>query len=499
MKKGRDVVVEMSERHDPSACRRILREAREQGLSRKLFDLAQDLQDGVYRAEALCGLCASDEMDEDDRVEWVPIIVESMLEEERSWRLAESIGIIAKSVGKWPGARARKALIEHLIALTGGLPAGEARVDALKSISSKVSDQRLPELFLLAVENHGMEAKAARPVMKSIVATKNHDMISEITASIIEATPDVAVKFLDNLHRLAIEANLTLEPTALELSLPLLKSADFETVRTLCIHASTPDEVQALAEALDGEDEDSIRFTVTLAGRADRAGDAELARDLLEKAAALVDSLDERTAGRIKRNLAKGFVRLGDKGRAEELAPMHDSEVKTAQSDEDEVERRGHTMALVGTYDGAVATPHLRALARAAGIAWGFGLDIALIDWPTEDLDELCERAQKESGTAGVNHLPALLDSQRIQLLSADEALSGRVGHPIATTHQPVGGSVDLSEFDGSLCMFIGLGRQGLPKNLLDNCPDQFELTGIGASLETAVAMGAIAQRLADL
>jgi hypothetical protein len=498
--KSQNVVMEMGERHDPSACRRILREARDQGLSRQLFDLAQDLQDGVYRAEALCGLCASDEMEEDDRVEWVPVIVESMLEEDRAWRLAESIGIIAKSTSNWPGARSRKALIEHLIAITGGLPTGDARVDALKSISSKVPEQRLPELFLLAVENYGMEAKAVRPVMKSIVATKNLDMISEITASITEATPDIAVKILDNLHRLANEANLTLEPTALELALPLLDSADFETVRTLCIHASTPAEVRTLSETLDGENEDAIRYAVTLAGIADRAGDAELARDLLEKAASLVDSLDERTAGRIKRNLAKGFVRLGDQERAEDLAPMHDSKVVIAQSDDDgEVEGRGHTMGLVGTYEGAVATPHLRALARAAGIAWGFGLNIALIDWPTENLHELCERAQKESGTAGVNHLPALLASQRIQLLSIDEALSGRVGHPIATTHQPVGGSVDLTAFDGRICMFIGLGRQGLPKSLLDNCPDQFELTGIGASLETAVAMGAIAQRLADL
>ncbi len=494
-----DVVIEMNERHNPSACRRILREVREQGLSSKLFDLAQDLQDGVYRAEALCGLCASDEMDEDDRVEWVPIIIESMLEEERAWRLAESIGIIAKSAGNWPGARSRKALIEHLIVLTGGLPAGEARVDALKSISSKVSEQRLPELFLLAVGNHGMESKAARPVMKSIVATKNHDMISEITASITEAPPDLAVKFLDNLHRLANEASLTLEPTALELSLPLLKSADFEIVRTLCSHASTPAEVRMLAETLDGDNENAIRYTVTLAGRADRTGNAEYARDLLEKAVTRVDSLNERTAARIKKNIAKGFVHLGDQGRAEELAPMHDSEMKTPQSDEEGVERRGHTMALVGTYDGAVSTPHLRALARAAGIAWGFGLDIALIDWPTENLEELCGRAQKESGTAGVNHLPALLTSKRIQLLSVDDALGGRAGHPIATTHQPVGGSVDLTTFDGNLCVFIGLGRQGLPKSLLDNCPDQFELTGIGASLETAVAMGAIAQRLADL
>ena len=389
--------------------------------------------------------------------------------------------------------------MEHLIAITGGLPTGDARVDALKSISSKVPEQRLPELFLLAVENYGMEAKAIRPVMKSIVATKNLDMISEIIASVTETTPDIAVKILDNLHRLVIEANLTLDPTALELALPLLDSAEFETVRILCIHASTPAEVRMLSETLDGENEDAIRYAVTLAGIADRTGDAELARDLLEKAASLVDSLDERTAGRIKRNLAKGFVRLGDQERADELAPLHNPEVEIAQSDDDKVEMRGHTMGLVGTYEGAVATPHLRALARAAGIAWGFGLNIALIDWPTENLDELCERAQKESGTAGVNHLPALLASKRIQLLSVDEALSGRVGHPIATTHQPVGGSVDLTAFDGSLCMFIGLGRQGLPKSLLDNCPDQFELTGIGASLETAVAMGAIAQRLADL
>ena len=109
----------MSERHDPSACRRILRDARENGLSRKLFDLAQDLQDGVYRAEALCGLCSFDEMDEDDRSEWVPIIVESMLEEERAWRLAENIGIIAKSTGNWPGGRSRKKMMDYLISLTG--------------------------------------------------------------------------------------------------------------------------------------------------------------------------------------------------------------------------------------------------------------------------------------------------------------------------------------------------------------------------------------------
>lgn len=494
-----DVMIQMNEGHNPSTCRRILREAREQGLSSQLFDLAEDLTDGVYRAEALCGLCSSNEMTEDERLDWVPIIVESMLEEERAWRLAESIGIISKSINNWPDTHSRKKLVEHLILLTGGLPAGEARVDALKSILPKVSDQKLPELFLLAIENHGMESKAARPVMKSIIATKNYDMISEITASITEMPSNLAVKFLDNLHRLAVEASLTLEPTPLELSLPILKSADFEIVRTLCSHASTPSEVRMLSETLEGTDEEAIRYAVTLAGRADRTGDTEFARDLLENATTHVDSLNERTATRIKKNIAKGFALLGDHERAEQFESMRDSKDKYSQSDMMRVKRCGHTMALVGTYDGAVSTPHLRALARAAGIAWGFGLDIALIDWPTENLQELCERTQKESRTAGSNHLSALLTSQRIQIISIEDALRGKAGHPIATTHRPEGGSVDLKTFERKLCVFIGLGRQGLPKSLLDNCPDQFELTGIGASLETAVAMGAIAQRLADL
>ena len=494
-----DVVADMNERHDPSACRRILREAREEGLSRKLFDLAQDLHDGIYRAEALCGLCAYSEMDEDDRFEWVPIIVNSMIEEERAWRLAESIGIIAKSVGNWPGGRARKALMNDLIAMTGGLPTGDARVDALKAISNRVSEHKLPELFLLAIENDGLEAKAVRPVLKAIVNTKNQKMISEIMPLLTEAAPDLAVKFLDNLHRLATQCDLELEPSALQQSLPYLADADFETVRTLCSHTTQIEEVRLLSETLEGTDENATRFAVTLAGRADRAGDPDFARELLEQAATNLESLDSGTALRIRKNLAKAFARLGDTERAEQLTPVQTPSIVTKNHRDSEISSKGHTMALVGTYDGSIGTPHLRALARASGIAWGFGLDIALVDWPTEDIEELCQRAQKESGTAGVNHLPALLAAQRIQLLSTEEALGGTAGHPVATTHQPAGGSVNLTTFTGSICMLIGLGRQGLPKNILDNCPDQFELTGIGASLETAVAMGAIAQRLADL
>ena len=489
----------MTERHDPSACRRILRSAKENGLSRELLDAAQELRDGIYRAEALCGLCGSSEMIDEDRNDWIPIIVDSMLEEERSWRLAESIGIVAKSTSRWPKGSARSTIIEHLISLTGGLPAGKDRVDALKSISSRVSERHLPELMLLAIENHGLEAKAARPVIKAMVQSRNHDMIAQIMPLMTEASPDLAVRMLDSLHRISGQEKFTIQPSALEIALPLLGEAEFETVRTLCSNARVIGDVMLLADALQGVDERAIRFAVTLAGRADKAGDAKLAESMLEKAASDLLGIEGHSQGSIAKNIAKGFEKLGMVDRAAEIKPMRTPAVISTKVVNNDSPRKGHTLALVGTYEGNIGTPHLRALARASGIAWGFGLDIALIDWPTKDLEGLCVRTIKDSGTAGVNHLSELLEAERVILATSEAALGGSLGHPIVTTHQPRGGSVELNSFEGSLCVMIGLGRNGLPAKILDNCDNQFELTGIGASLETAVAMGAIAQCLANL
>ncbi len=489
----------MSERHDPSACRRILREMKEKGLHQSQLDQALDLRNGNYRAEALAGLCNSKDMAEGARREWVPVIIDSMLEEERAWRVSECIGTVAKSVSSWPNNRSKNTMIEGLISITGGLPEGEARIDALKAISSRVEDVKLPELLLLAIENRGMEIKASRPVMKAIIATGNQNMIEDIIPLLLEATPNLSVKFLSSLHFLISESDIEIHPTPLSIAIPLLPSTDFETVRNLCSQTASIEDIKLLSEALKGSSEQEIRYAMTLAGRADRAGDSEYARELLNHAATHVDKLRDDVAAKIKKNLAKGFGKIGDEKRAEELYSAPPVYVNEASAESMGAKQCGHTMALVGTYDGAIGTPHLRALARASGIAWGFGIDITLVGWPTDDLEALCKRAERESGTAGVNHMSALLEEGRIQLHSEKDVLSGIAGLPIATTHQPRGGSVDLAEIGGSLCMLIGLGRQGLPKRILENCEHQFELTGVGASLETAVAMGAIAQRLAIL
>lgn len=487
----------MDRRHDPSAARRILRDHRDHGLTRELLDAAQALSAGVYRAEALCGLCSAHEMEDADRRDWVPEIIGAMLEEERPWRLAECVGVVSKSASSWPKGAARRELMRDLVGVTGGLPAGDARVEALKAISGRVPTRSLPDLLMLAVENVGMEAAAAKPVLRNVVERGDDTMLDAVLVAIEDAGPDLVVRFYDILHTQLSRARRTIDPDVIERVLPHLAEAEMETVRIFCSHAAALEEIEALLAALPEDDEAKLRCTSTLAGRADRCGHPERARELLERCVDLLEKLPEDRRERIQKNLAKGFERLGDAERAAALRPEPREWVEEEPMAAPQAS--GHVIALVDTYTGAISNAHLRALARLAGLAHGFGLDIGLVGWPTDDLEDLCSRARVESRADGVRHLDDLREAGRIRLVSVEEVLAGELGHPIATTHRPRDGGVDLREVEGRICILMGLGRQGLPQDVLQRCTTQYELTGFGASLETAVAMGALAARLADL
>ena len=492
----RNVVVVVNNRHDPSTCRQILRDFRRTGLTRELLDRAVALNTGVYRAEALCGLCASDEMSDEERSEWVPLIIEAIQDEERDWRIGECIVSICRLLSKWPDENANRKLIHNLISITEKLESSEAKTDAVKSMCGKAPNQALLELLKIAIDSEEIEIKTARPVIKSIVEKKNVPIIEKSIALATETHPDIAVRLLATIHHALHESEIQISPTAMECMLPLLKQADADTIRTVCVQATSTKDVQDLYLTLQGTNQNSLRWIVTLAGKADQVGNPELSRKLLEYVCLHVDNLDERSANKIRKNVSKAYRRLGEDALASEL---YSPEIILASEGElaiTGIETKGHTIALVDTYSGKIGIPHIRVLARAAGAAWGFGLDIALVDWPVDNLDVLCESALKESRMEGVNHLSDLKNSSRIRLTTTEDILSGKCGHPVATTHKPRGGSVNLESLEGSICMLIGLGHQGLPKRILDNCDDQFELTGVGASLETAIAMGAIAQRL---
>ena len=186
-------------------------------------------------------------------------------------------------------------------------------------------------------------------------------MITQIMPLMTEASPDLAVRMLDSLHRISGQEKFTIQPSALEIALPLLGEAEFETVRTLCSNARVIGDVMLLADALQGVDERAIRFAVTLAGRADKAGDAKLAESMLEKAASDLLGIEGHSQGSIAKNIAKGFEKLGMVDRAAEITPVRTPVVISTTVVNNDSPRKGHTLAMVGTYEGNIGTPHLRA------------------------------------------------------------------------------------------------------------------------------------------
>jgi uncharacterized protein len=73
-------------------------------------------------------------------------------------------------------------------------------------------------------------------------------------------------------------------------------------------------------------------------------------------------------------------------------------------------------------------------------------------------------------------------------------------GAIVATTPNPdPEKATDFSRIGRDPVVIMGLGPEGLPAILLGRVPHHLELTGHGISLETATAMGIIAERLRAL
>ena len=155
-----------------------------------------------------------------------------------------------------------------------------------------------------------------------------------------------------------------------------------------------------------------------------------------------------------------------------------------------------HVLGLWNGYRGGLKPPHLRALARAGALCAGFGLDLALVDFPRTELPRLAQRVARESRADGGEWFAALVGAGRVKLFNG---VPGKwAGTLVATTPQP-GKPEPPVPFEGRLCLLMGVGPQGLPGKLLKAAKFHLELTGHGVELETATAMGVIAERLATL
>lgn len=157
-------------------------------------------------------------------------------------------------------------------------------------------------------------------------------------------------------------------------------------------------------------------------------------------------------------------------------------------------------LCLVNTYDKLKKHEiHLRSIARAAPLCYAFGLHLALLDFPfwKSEREVAEEVANYTTIGNGGEYLIKLAETGRLHLI---DKIPAHFGEVVATTSKPDPKKAlnpDMLSELKSATFLIGLGRRGLPQEMLKSSKYHLDVTQRGVSLETCSAIGAIAMLLA--
>ncbi len=156
-------------------------------------------------------------------------------------------------------------------------------------------------------------------------------------------------------------------------------------------------------------------------------------------------------------------------------------------------------LCLVNTYDKLkLHEIHLRTIARAAPLCYAYDLHLALMDFNFWKNEEEMVKQVADYTTIGEHGRYAieLLKAGKIHLI---DKIPAHFGEVIATTSKPDEKKrISFEEMRDlirrkSATFLIGLGRRGLPKDVMKKAKYHYDVTEKGISLETCSAMGAIA------
>jgi len=161
------------------------------------------------------------------------------------------------------------------------------------------------------------------------------------------------------------------------------------------------------------------------------------------------------------------------------------------------------TLGIVNTYDKIkIHEAHYRSIARAAPIAYAFGFNLALFDYPFKlNAEELVEFVKDKTtiGSSG-KFLVELFSSGRFHVFDLPEkGFQPQFGSPVVTTSKPdhkkeinIATLAENIIKKKSFLFLIGLGHKGLPQELFEISQYHLDITSKGVSLETCTAIGAV-------
>jgi len=161
------------------------------------------------------------------------------------------------------------------------------------------------------------------------------------------------------------------------------------------------------------------------------------------------------------------------------------------------------TLGLVNTYDKIkVHEAHYRSIARAAPVAYAFGFNLALFDYPFKMSAEELVNFVKEKTTIGESgkYLEELFRQGRFFVFALPEkGFQPQFGAIVVTTSRPAKEKqillhklAELINKKKSFLFLIGLGHKGLPQELFELALYHLDITSKGVSLETCTAIGVV-------
>jgi hypothetical protein len=524
---------------------------------------AATITDASFAAEALFALSQDPRLPPAQAASVLDDVVRLLEDVARGWRKAEAIEAIARKAGSWrdrerESGPVRLKFLEGLLRIVLAMPDGQALAQALNGISGCLPAQHLPTLLARALANRGFEAEGAKAVLRSAVGFGAVTPMVEA----LQACPDDALRarLLGALHHQLGKTEQAHAAAILQHALAsAAKVADpavrLEVLRQLIASSETVAALHQIVAAAGDDANVQARALSSAGGRADKLGDSAQARAWLTAGiAAAAGIADPKARDSALANLNTGLERLGGAKPAampEPKSPQAESAQSAVPSPPDQTagsadfaepsaaaasasadpERpeppiqsassaqsavpmgRRHVLALYDTYEGGLKEVHLRAIARAAPLCYAFGLDLALMGFPASNLRALAGQAATETNIGdGGRYLDQLVADGRVQLISCttrDPPTDwSTVGLPVATTSEP--DPAKLTDFPqlraaaqaagfGRVCLVMGLGKRGLPPTLLKAVRHHLELTGKRVSMETATAMGVMAERLRQL
>lgn len=500
--------------HPPTKARALVQDAKAgRRPITELLGEARAIADASFVAEALSALAEDPRLDVAMAGRALSDAATALNRVDRSFRKAEAGADVARRAARWR---------------PGDAEADPHREKVFASIANTAQTLHSKDLVALAVPL----AKAApqhRAAMLRLVIHHGSDPIEDAKA-VLAAGPGPGVEEAIVEAPVAAQARLLAYHRSHGGATPLGASLDAaaalpspqrrEAFRAIIAAAPRAD-LDAIHARLPLEPAERGRLLCALAAQADRTHDPAQARQWFDQAAAIAVGLEpgkEREA--VLRNVEAGRARLpaqaaptaaSTPAAQPAAAPVHAAAPSAAHLPGSPppvavgAARLGprHVMALVDTYDGALGDAQFRAIARAAPLCWAFGLDLGLSGFPASDLKAVVAKAAKSTGIGeGAGYLQKLAADGRVHVLPA--APSQATGFLVATTPKPdPAKATDFAQAakqaKGPLVVLVGLGPKGLPGEWMRAAAVHLELTGNNVSLETATAMGIIAERMGQL